>query len=283
MAQASQTAPSKKRSGLGKWLGIAAVVGLVLVFGGLFVLRGVATSKAEQALTREVGAAQSWKVKLGIDALPKALLGMGFGAQVSGREIQTKGKPQIKSLDIDATGLRVSVKQAKLLSAERIGVKASLGEQAVVQFVRQEAMSSRMFSDVTVQFGVGEVLLTGAVTSPVIQTLTGQSSIYATAKAKPAIKPPASVEMLVSGVTLRGAEGQINVPTSYVSGIIARDLNFDLRRLLPGLVLQNVNIVDGALAVDGTIDAAALLKGDGGGKQGTPALPDPSVGKSVTQ
>ena len=266
------------RSGFPLWFVPVALV-------GIFVLRGVATGRAEAELARQVGAAQIWKVKIGALALPRAVLGMRFAAQVSGREIQTKGKPQIKSLDIDAQGLRVSVRHGKLLGAERIGVKAALGEQAVVQFVRQEALSSRMFNQVTVQFGVGELLLTGAVTAPVVRQITGEDSIYATAKAKPGIRPPALVELRVSDVTLRGAEGQLNVPTSLVSGIIARDLTFDLRRLLPGLVLQTVNIADGALAMEGTIDAEALLKGSGGGSgpAPTPALPDPSPGKSVTQ
>jgi len=281
MSQRATPAPAKKRAGSGKWLVILVAAGLLAVVVGLFVLRSVATGKAAEALTREVGAAQSWDVKLGVLALPRAVLGMGFDARVSGREIQTKGKPQIKALDIDAQGLRVSVRKAKLLGAERIGVKAQLGEQAVVQFVRQEAMSSRMFSEVTVQFGVGELLLTGAISHPTLRDLTGQDGVYATAKAKPNIKPPAGVALLVSDVTLRGGEGQLSVPTSLISGIIARDLNFDLRRLLPGLVLQTVNIADGALAIDGTLDAQALL--GGGGAQGTPALPEPAPGKSVQQ
>ncbi|HAZ63433.1 MAG TPA: hypothetical protein DCZ72_07480 [Armatimonadetes bacterium] len=268
--------PRAKRGGRG--LALGCLVLLVLGLGALIGARIMGTQAAVAMLNDKVGRADRWQVGLGLLDLPKAALGLPFNAKVSADGLQLPDA-QVRRLVVDAEGARVDRAAGRLLGAQRVGVEAEFGEQTVVKFIRDEALSTKVLQDISIQFGVDELLLNGIISAPMLQRYTDFSRLAVSAKGKPEIVPPATIAVRVNDVSLRSGDQRVNIPTTLISGLIAQDLRFNLNDVLPGLTLQEISVVEQGLAIRGTLDPAALS----GGIVSTPRqpLPGPSPGPSV--
>jgi hypothetical protein len=255
----AKAAPPRKRRGCWLWLGVALVLAVV----GLFGLRGAARSRLQAELSKQVGPARAWDVRIGVGLLPRALLGLPLSASVRAKELQPKGAPQVKELAVEVRNARFDVKRGKLAGAERIGVDCLFDEKAVAAFVRQQTVSAKLFSDVTVSLTAGEVVLNGTVQAGAWASLWNlPAQFQAVARATTQVRKPATVALMVSTVKMRAdGGGEVDLPTTLARELIALDLSLDFRRNVPGMTIDSCAVSADGLRLQGTIDPQALAGG----------------------
>jgi hypothetical protein len=249
---------------------VLAVLSVVL----LFAVRAIAVGKGEEALASELGPAREWDLGVPLLAAPKALLGLPFDLVVRGEEVQLRGAPPLRQVKLDLLGVKVSPAGRKVTGVERAAIDATLGEAAVVEFIRQQALSAKIFQDVNAQLAPGEVHLTCSMDSEDLELpipVPSFGTIQAAVTAVPEVRAPATIALNPTKITLRGFGQEMAVQPDWpgVRQLASADLSLDMRRLVKGLTVETATIVEHGLQVTGTIAPQAYLN-----PEQPPARPD---------